>query len=290
MLEPLLASVAAVSTAGWILSAARRHPTPAACGSGINPPTAWRTPSHTIRVGTYNIHRGKGMDGRRDLRRIARHLESADVVSVQEATRPWRPSAPSQVEELGRMLDTGWLFLPGQHRWGRPSYGNGLLSRFPVLEWYLEPLVDTTREKFRTLTVAAVPLAGATCAVLVTHLSKRQDQQSHLRRALEEFRRHEVAVLAGDFNATAAHPLLRELVDSGDGHDAIATVLGVQDLTVRIDWILTRGLTVTGGGCEGKGASDHPYHWVDVQVAKAAGPPGNGAHAQPLHRRDVVMP
>ena len=81
------------------------------------------------------------------------------------------------------MLDMGWLFLPGQSRWGRPSYGNGLLSRFPVREWYCEPLIDTNREKFRTLTVASLPMGAETCAMLVAHLSKRQDQESHLRRA-----------------------------------------------------------------------------------------------------------
>lgn len=186
------------------------------------------------------------------------------------------------------MLDMGWLFLPGQTRWGQPSYGNGLLSRFPVLDWYREPLVDTTREKFRTLTVARLPLQGSTCELLVTHLSKRQDQTRHLRRVLDQFRRHDVAILTGDFNATAAHPLLRELVESGEGHDAIGALLGSHDPETRIDWILTRGLAVTGGGYESKGASDHPYFWADVHLpprARSVGP----ANRESLPRRQSLV-
>ena len=251
-----LAAGGAGTAGGAALVAARRHPTPATCGVGIRPPPRWGVPAGTIRLATYNIHHGKGTDGRRDLRRVARHLEGADVVAIQEAARPFCGRGCDQVQRLGRLLGTGSLYLPGQARWGRSNYGNGLLSRLPVGDWHREPLHDTER-RFRTLTVARIRTGTAELPVLITHVSKRADQEPQLRRIVAEFLRHETAVLMGDFNATRRHPLLADLIGGGGAQDAIARGLGGDDVAGRIDWILTRGLETRGGCFAPPGASDH---------------------------------
>jgi len=266
-MEVLLALLAAAAAAGiciWVTS--RRSQAPRLGGHGIHPPAAWKEASGTIRVGTYNIHRGRGSDGRRDLGRIAAAIDGADVVGIQEAAASILPGGSNQARDLGRRLGLGWLFLPSQVRWLREQYGNGLLSRLPVGEWAREPLPDTTGRKHRNLTEARIDIGGGEAAAfLVTHLSKREDGTVGLRLALERMEARERAILVGDFNAARTHPVLVEAIGAGKVRDAIGEALGAADRPDRIDWILVRGFEVAGGGAVDVGPSDHPYYWVDLK-------------------------
>ena len=79
-----------------------------------------------LRVATYNIHRGRGLDGRVSLRRIAevvRELE-ADVVGVQEI---YEAQAEHLARDLGMQLVTGVTV----HR-ADGAYGNAILTRLPL--------------------------------------------------------------------------------------------------------------------------------------------------------------
>ncbi len=42
----------------------------------------------TFTVATYNIHRARGTDGRRDLERIAKVIDDCDIVGLQEVEGP----------------------------------------------------------------------------------------------------------------------------------------------------------------------------------------------------------
>lgn len=287
MMELLAASIVSLlagGAAGYALSANRRHPTCAASGTGIVPPGAWREDESSFCVATYNIHRGRGTDGRRDLRRIARVLRGVDIAGLQEVGCPLvgrrivRPGAPD-VQRVASMLDMGWLFMPGQTFWHRARYGNGMLSRIPIVDWYREPLIDSEGCKFRTLTEARTRIAGVECAILVTHISKRADQATQLRRVIDRFLMHKTAVLVGDFNATPSQPILRELIDSGFATDAIGESLGQADDPQRIDWVLTRGLRVIDCEVEPVGASDHPCYRVRVSVPTLASVSSRGTDA-----------
>ena len=75
--------------------------------------------THALRVATYNIHRGRGLDGRTRLERIAGVLASidADIVALQEVVGA-SPLKPGQAAELGAALGMGWVMAPT-----RPSHG-----------------------------------------------------------------------------------------------------------------------------------------------------------------------
>lgn len=246
----------------------RRRATPAARGSAITAPGRWGEPRSPFRIATYNIHGGKGDDRRTDLRRTAAALSAVapDIAGLQEVRGALLRRSAGQAETIARELETGHLFLPGQMRWGREAYGNALLSRFPVTAWTREPLVDSTQRKHRTITTATVPVGGHEVAVLVTHLSTRTDRDAQLRAVLERLEAFEVAVLAGDLNRVRDDADLRGFVDAGRAVDAIGTALGSDDPPDRIDWILTRGLEVRGGGRTPRGVSDHPLFWVDLAL------------------------
>ena len=64
---------------------------------------------------------------------------------------------------------------------------------------------------------------------------------------------------------------MQRLVEDRDNCDAIAVALGDKlPCERRIDWIITRGMTIHGGGMIPRGVSDHPCFWVDMSPASDA--------------------
>ena len=99
-----------------------------------------------MKVVTYNIRYGMGLDGRIDLERIANAVRDADVIALQEVERFWRHSGMvDQPEQLARLLpDHYWAYYPafdvdaGTREDGRVvnrrrQFGPMLLSRWPIL-------------------------------------------------------------------------------------------------------------------------------------------------------------
>jgi endonuclease/exonuclease/phosphatase family metal-dependent hydrolase len=87
-----------------------------------------KTPSsRRVRVATYNIHKGRGLDGRERLDRIVDVLREvgADLVALQEVLLP-------QARVLTEATGMQAVFGPIRRHGGTP-YGNLSLSRFPLV-------------------------------------------------------------------------------------------------------------------------------------------------------------
>src|SRR5215470_13997983 len=79
--------------------------------SGVSPATAKRT----LRVMTYNIHVGVGMDKKLDLQRIADVInkERPDLVGLQEVDRGVkRTEGKDEIAELAAMTRMDYAFAP----------------------------------------------------------------------------------------------------------------------------------------------------------------------------------
>jgi endonuclease/exonuclease/phosphatase family metal-dependent hydrolase len=89
--------------------------------------------SRTIRVVTYNVHRGRGLDGRTKPDRIAAVLQdiNADIVALQEVVGAG-PRHGGHAEDFGAALGMGWVMAPTRHLWSH-QFGNVVLSRFPIV-------------------------------------------------------------------------------------------------------------------------------------------------------------
>jgi len=90
----------------------------------------------TIRVISYNIHHGAGTDGKLDLQRIARVIQSAnvDIVALQEVDqRVKRSGSIDQPAELAKLTGMEVLFA-GNIRLQGGLYGNAILTKFPVVD------------------------------------------------------------------------------------------------------------------------------------------------------------
>ena len=99
-----------------------------------------------MKVVTYNIRYGMGLDGRIDLERIVDAVRDADIIAFQEVERFWQHSGMvNQPQQLARMLpDHYWAYYPAfdvdasyrdndQLVNRRRQFGPMLLSRWPIL-------------------------------------------------------------------------------------------------------------------------------------------------------------
>ncbi|MDZ7842020.1 MAG: hypothetical protein U5R46_14560 [Gammaproteobacteria bacterium] len=221
--------------------------------------------SSTLRVATFNIHGGRGVDGRRVISRTARDLESVDIAALQEVHDTWR--APSQLERIAARLERAALAAPTRRRWFRNHRCNALLAARPVGRWSRIPLPGHPRQRFhhRNLTVARVELPRPLW-VLFTHLNREDGREPQLDLVMREFLKYSPAVLLGDLNMSRNEPAMLEYLARDDITDALGETLDDDD-PARIDWILCRGVRPVRGGVIDSGASDHPLYWCDIDMA-----------------------
>ena len=87
----------------------------------------------SVRVMTFNIRHGRGVDNEINLPRIARVIQDgAEVVALNEVDRRTRRSGGvDQVEELANLLDMEYALSPSIEYQGG-QYGNAVLSRWPI--------------------------------------------------------------------------------------------------------------------------------------------------------------
>lgn len=259
-------------TIGLIIWQANKiRPLPPIAGTSTNSVTEKKDLNKsTFRIATYNIQGGKGTDGIRDINRTATALQGFDVIALNEVRGETLLSRSSQVEELGEILKMGWLFLPSEQRYFKESFGNGLLSSFPVNIWYRDPLIyeydGNTSSSYRNLTTIQFNFNNKLVTLLLTHLDFNTIREIQLSYVINEFEKYSYCILTGDLNSSREEPLLRGLLNQDNTHDAINIALGSKDRLDRLDWIIVKGFKATDGGYKPPGISDHPLYWVELAL------------------------
>ncbi len=251
-------------------------PVPGTAKSGelIQPPEQWGgSDRNSFVVATYNIRRSKGLDGQRDINRAVDvlHEAHADIIGLNELSGTLFYGLTDQAAQVASALGFGWLFAPTYSLLFQNYFGNGLVSRWPTTAWQTHPLINGESEKqsFRNMIVAAIPVNGVTLNVIVTHLDRSAVRSEQLRQVLERFLSlPEPAILLGDLNTRASDPLLAQYIRRPDVADAIADALHHSE--GKIDWIISRGLQIKGGGTEARGVSDHPAYWVEFELPEVS--------------------
>jgi endonuclease/exonuclease/phosphatase family metal-dependent hydrolase len=255
-----------VGVVGW--HASLRTPTGPAAGGPLGLPGQAAAEKSTFRIGTFNIHSGRGSDGRWDLARTAKAMADLDFVGLNEVAGRWPWQAADQAEVLGRLTGRACLFAPFERRWYCYQFGNGLLAGQPIRDWRRIPLSGGS-DRPRSAVLATVGDAARSYRAIVVHASRRDEGQRR-----EEFRAvfalfqatREPVVLLGDLNAGRDDPQLGRLLATPGVVDALACSPEVP--RQRIDWILLRGLRAVRAGMVDQGASDHPLFWAEVQFAE----------------------
>lgn len=203
-----------------------------------------------LRVLSYNIHHGEGVDRKLDLERIARMILSVepDLVALQEVDqKSKRTRTVDQPSELARLTKMKLVFganikLQGGH------YGNAVLSRFPIVHHknHLLPRVDASEQRGVIEAAIAIPKSKDPLLLLATHLDHRKGDRERLASAkvindLVAKHTDQPALLLGDLNDTPESKTLTQLKTKWiPANEKPLPTVPVDRPTNQIDFILYR--------------------------------------------------
>ncbi|PAY17961.1 endonuclease [Rhodopirellula sp. SM50] len=173
-----------------------------------------------LRLLSYNIHHGEGIDGKLDLERIAQVILSVkpDLVALQEVDQnASRSRSVDQPAELARLTKMNVVFganipLQGGH------YGNAVLSRFPIVRHqnHRLPNIDDGEQRGVIEAEIQLPSSAKPIVMLATHFDHRRDDQERFAsaQAIEQLisdRADQPALLLGDLNDVSGSRTLTRL-------------------------------------------------------------------------------
>ena len=159
----------------------------------------------TVRVLSYNIKHGEGMDQEVILERAAAVIRAArpDIVTLQEID--WNASRTGRVDQAARLGDlTGMehAFGPFMDYQGG-EYGMAILSRWPIVSVVNHELPPGTEP--RSTLAARIRLPGGVGEVIVAgiHFYRTEEERFRQAREVVDIFEHEPTpiILAGDFNS-----------------------------------------------------------------------------------------
>jgi len=157
-----------------------------------------------MRIVTYNIHKGRGMDGRTSVKRIIDVLSEvdADIIALQEIFSVSKEHT-GQVETIASNLGLHSAFGCTRHHRGRP-YGNAILTRWPILTSCEMNISHGSRER-RGCVRADLKTPRGNLHVFNIHMGTSYFERRHQVRNLLSSKQFDAdltgpRVLVGDFN------------------------------------------------------------------------------------------
>lgn len=215
-----------------------------ACHSGCAPHGP-----ETIRVLTYNIRHGEGMDGQVDLERIAEVIRRSDahLVALQEVDRGVeRTSRGDQPAVLAKLTGMRAVFEKNIDFQGG-EYGNAILTRLPVEAHQNHYLPKSLPNEQRGLLQVNVRVGHARLVLFATHFDYHADDGERMASVamlsdLLRQRANVPVIVAGDLNALPDSRVLTEartfLSDAFTGTADAGFSFPADEPNRRIDYIL----------------------------------------------------
>jgi len=205
-----------------------------------------------LRVMSYNIHVGIGMDKKLDLARIAEVIKRhrADIVGLQEVDRGVeRTGRVDEIKELARLTGMDYAFAHNLDYQGG-QYGVAVLSRFPILVIDHRRFANRRERERRGFIRVVVEVEGRRLNFVTTHLDYqlldgRIFETEQLLKALEDVRGP--VIVAGDFNEEPPGGAYEMMLKAGfaDAWTQGATAgltYPADKPTKRIDYVFYRNL------------------------------------------------
>ena len=244
--------------------------------------------SFPLRVMVYNIHSGFDTGGSLDMEALSRVIEDSEatVVGLQEVSRGQLISGVAdQLTLLQQRLGFEHAAYFGTTD---PTFGNAVLSRFPILETQRAHLPQVGTPLRRGYLGTTIQIGETEILFISTHLQHVNDSSVHeidpegdlypvhteqIEAILTEWGGVQPAILVGDFNARPGWAQLEELLAAGwaDSWAEAGTGEGLtspsDDPQYRIDYIFyTPDLETIDVGVIQSGASDHFPVVADIRL------------------------
>ncbi len=217
-----------------------------------------KRPPVTLKIASFNIHSGKGRDGKTDLSRTEALLRDSDFAGLYEVRATPFDHLPNQAASLAASLNSYWLFAPTERQWWHDHFGNGIVHRhgLPALRI---PLNNTRGKAYRNALLWTVELQDGKVRVLSTHIDRTADREQQLKTVIGLFLDLQPpCVLMGDLNTVSADPQLEALRKTEGVLSPLHEQLPDGPPATTIDWIFTRGLRTVSAELVENDASDHP--------------------------------
>lgn len=191
--------------------------------AGCTSQTLPTRPAKTLRVMTYNIHHGEGLDGKVDLLRIAQLIkeQGADIVGLQEVDKGVERTARRDLPaELAALTGMTCVFSNNYHYQGG-EYGNAVLTKFPVKRWTNHHYQMLRPGEQRGLLQLVLDVRGREVVFLNTHIDYRSEDSERWSNVAEietlaQKYRGQPIILCGDFNDTPESRVCRRLAQTFD--------------------------------------------------------------------------
>ena len=200
----------------------------------------------------------------------------ADIVGLNEMRDqgPHRDYTP-QVDTLSELTGLPYFFFAKAIEFtGRGPYGNGLLSRYPILKAESIPIPDPEPRKYdgyyETRCVLKARLEGG-ITVLACHFGLNPDEQENAVATICQHLVDEKCILMGDFNVLPEDPVLdpirARMKDTADlfGHPLLSFPSDAPDR--KIDYIfVSKDVEVLIADIPAIVASDHRPHTAEITI------------------------
>jgi endonuclease/exonuclease/phosphatase family metal-dependent hydrolase len=246
---------------------------------GFAPPATPQTRHVDLRVMTYNIHTGIGIDKKLDLKRIADVInrERPDLVGLQEVDRGVeRTGRIDEIQELARLTRMEYAFA-NNLRYQGGWYGVAILSRFPILATEHKLYRNRREAERRGFIRAEVEVKGQRLNFVTTHLDYQYSdgrlfEAEQLTEELDKCAGPLIVV--GDLNDEPTGPAYKLLAsrfsDTWTGNEGGLTFPSIKPRK-RIDYVFLRGgerVEVGKATVLDSPASDHLPLLVDLSLKR----------------------
>jgi endonuclease/exonuclease/phosphatase family metal-dependent hydrolase len=172
-----------------------------------------------LKAMTFNIHHGKGTDGKINLKRIIAEISKAeaDIVALQEVDRfQSRSFFRDQIAIIAKSLGMFFSYAPSINL-GFCQYGNAILSKWPIESksiCYMNGGVERRSILIAHIKVKELSNSGQqenNLTVVNTHIGVRAQEQEWQMPILchEIAKLSKPALVLGDFNMEPSNPFLK---------------------------------------------------------------------------------
>lgn len=178
------------------------------------------TEASPLRVMTYNIRHGEGLDKKVNLDRIAHYIEAyqPDFIALQEVDNGAdRTNKENQAEVLAKKLNMHYAFGASVTFPRGGFYGNAFLSKRHIERYELIKLPDSKED--RSALVLEIPWFDQKLTFVATHFSLNPEiVKNHIRMITDKIKKNESTpknlIFLGDLNLDANSQVLELLRSS----------------------------------------------------------------------------
>ena len=218
-----------------------------------------------LRIGTFNIDGGEGLDGNLDLARTASCMQKLDFIGMEEVHGFIFQQPPNQAITLSKLLHLPGIYVPSEKRWGHETFGNAAFSDLLITHWQRIVLPSKPFHARRNYLLTDAIWQNKAIHFVTTHTDWKIGGEKQFEIVRDVFLNLPTpAILMGDLNTPQSNDLIKNLEKIPGVEESIGKIL--DPIAGRVDWIFIRGLTTVDAGKVDLKASDHPAYWASVKL------------------------